>query len=67
MASLINSEGRSIDSFFNNIIVPLSFYGLGSVDSLLALKRYEIEELRYCLRDEDTRKLHHFLHNIPVK
>ena len=67
MASLINADGRNIDLFFNDVIVPLSFYGLGNVNSLLNLKRYELEELRYCLRDDNTRKLHHFLHNIPIK
>lgn len=54
---LIDRKNRSLKNFYTNSIIPLSFYGLGSVKDILELKMYEIEELKGCLENEELIKL----------
>ena len=50
-------ECESADSFFKNVVLPLSIYGLGSVDSLLNMKYWELKEISSCLKDESLQEL----------
>lgn len=47
----------SLDSFYQDIILPLSFFGIGSVKDILSMKMWEIREALICLKDDDTQKL----------
>lgn len=38
-------------------IVSYSLYGLGSVDSLLNLKKYELETMKLTLRDSEIKEI----------
>lgn len=66
MDFLVKSKVTSKE-YFTNVIIPLSYRGLGSVDSLLNLKKYEIEVLKESVNNEDLDKLYMVLHGIPVK
>ncbi len=66
MAYLIKNNS-SIDGFFKNTVIPLSLYGLGSVDSILSLKKYEIEELKAMTNDSDITDLILMLHGYTPK
>jgi hypothetical protein len=46
-----------VDSFFKNLVLPLSIYGLGSVNDILNLKYWEIREAANCLKDEGLQEL----------
>lgn len=45
------------DVFFKDLVLPLSIYGLGSVDSILNMKYWEIRETASCLKDEGLQEL----------
>lgn len=66
MDSLIDAKDRSLSDFFNEEIIPLAFFGLGSVDSLLNLKRHEIKQLERSLQDEDLIQMYHNLHSLGL-
>ena len=51
------TKGDSIDSFFKNLVLPLSIYGLGSVDSILSMRYWEIREAASCIKDEGLQEL----------
>lgn len=55
MDYLIKSE--PVDSFFKNFVLPLSIYGLGSVNDILNLKYWEIQEIASCIKDESLQEL----------
>lgn len=55
MDYLIKEE--PVDCFFKNLVLPLSIYGLGSVDSILSMKYWEIKEAANCLKDEGLQEL----------
>ena len=66
MDSLIDSKDRSLKDFFNDEIIPLAFFGLGSVDSLLNLKRHELKQLARSLQDEELQTMYHQLHSLGL-
>lgn len=66
MASLVRNN-VSVADFFKNTIMTLSLYGFGSVDSLLNLKKYELEELKFLIQDDDMTELILMLHGYSVK
>ena len=66
MASLIDAKSRSLTDFFSDEIIPLAFFGLGSVESLLNLKRYEIKQLERNLQDEELITMYHNLHSLGL-
>lgn len=43
--------------FFKDLVLPLSIYGLGSMDSILNMKYWEIREAANCLKDEGLQEL----------
>ena len=66
MDFLIDRNSRSIKSYFKDKIIPLSFYGLGSVKDILSMKRFEIEELSVDMLDEDLIELYYNLQGVPT-
>ena len=49
---------RSLREFCKSVIVPLSLYGLGSVESLMRLKIYQLYELKNTMADEEIVELY---------
>lgn len=66
MDSLIRN-GASIDGFFKNTVVPLSLYGFGTVETILNLKKYEIDEMKGVLRDSDVSNMIMLMHGLVPK
>lgn len=54
---------QSFSKFLRTMIIPLSLYGLGSVESLLNLKMYQLYELHNSMNDENIVSLFKKLHN----
>lgn len=50
-------EEEPVDVFFKDLVLPLSIYGLGSVDSILNMKYWEIKEAANCVKDENLQEL----------
>jgi hypothetical protein len=46
-----------VSEFFKDLVLPLSIYGLGSMDSILNMKYWEIREAANCLKDEGLQEL----------
>ena len=46
--------------------MPLSFHGLGSVESLMDLKMYQLKQLCISMNDEEVRKNYYNIRGIPV-
>ena len=67
LESLINRDSRNIYEFYRNVIIPLSFFGLGSVDSLLNMKMWELHEFNYLTKDSETQELYNNLHGLASK
>ena len=51
-------DGRSLDDFFKSAILPLCFYGIGSVSQILSMKMWEIRETLNCLNDEEVKEIY---------
>ena len=66
MDSITKKTPGTLHSFFVNTIVPLSYRGLGSVESLLNLKLYILEELRCAIEDEEVDKMFRVLHGLKL-
>ena len=67
LESLINRDSRNIYEFYRNVIIPLSFLGLGSVDSLLNMKMWELHEFNYLTKDSEIQELYNNLHGLAFK
>ena len=67
MDSLINRKDRSLRNFYDNYILPLSFFGLGNADTLLNMKMYELEQLKKCMEDKDNRKFYYQTRGIDIE
>jgi hypothetical protein len=67
MDLLINSESRSLRSYFQNKIIPLSLYKLGSINDILSMKVWEIEEAASIMQEDDMIELYYNLQGIPTK
>lgn len=67
MDSLINRKNRSLRNFYDNYILPLSFFALGNADTLLNMKMYELEQLRNCMEDKDNRKFFYLTRGIEIE
>lgn len=67
MDLLIDRKNRSLENFYKDVLIPLSFYNLGSVNDLLNMKQYELKQLRSCLKDKSIIKLHYDIIGIPLK
>lgn len=67
MDFLVDRKDRSLDNFYKNMIMYLSFYGLGSVKSLLSLKMYELHELKRCLKDDDIKEKYYNMRGLTLK
>ena len=67
MGLLIDKKNRSLAHFYKDTLIPLSFYGLGSINDLLNMKIYEIKQLRYSINDKSIIKLHYDIIGIPLK
>lgn len=52
------TKAEPLDDFFLNMVIPLSFYGLGSVDEILSMRLWEIHEMVACLKDENLMELY---------
>lgn len=57
MASLCNLNGRNGNDFLKDIIIPMTFRGLGSVKELLSMKIYDLVSLSWSLADDDVEEL----------
>ena len=58
---------KSLNDFLSNIVVPMSFFGLGSVKDILQLKLWQIYALQNTLKDEDLMELYKTLHGLNNK
>lgn len=58
---------KSLSDFLSNIVVPMSFFGLGSVKDILQLKLWQIYALQNTLKDEDLMELYKTLHGLNTK
>lgn len=54
LVSLVDIDSRPISDFYRNIIVPLTFMGFGSAESIMNLKMWEIHELKYIANESET-------------
>ena len=66
MDLLIKTDVSGID-FFKDMIIPLAYYNLGSVDSLLNLKLYELRTLNNSLKDEELTEMFAVLNHLQLK
>ena len=62
----LSKTNTSLSEFFESVIMPLSFHGLGSVDSILNLKIHEIRQLALSINDEDVRNMYYSIKGIPI-
>ena len=60
------TKAGSLDDFFINMVIPLSFYGLGSVNEILSMRLWEIHEMVACLKDENLTELYKNLKGLNV-
>lgn len=67
MEFLIDRKNRSLEGFYKNSLIPLSFYGFGSINDLLNMKRYELKQLDRCIQDEEIIKMHYEIIGVPIK
>lgn len=63
---LTKKEVGTFHSFFVNTIIPLAYRGLGSVESLLNLKMYILEELKDAIADENLENMFKVLHGLKT-
>ena len=47
--------------------MPLAFFNLGSVESLLDLKIYQLKQLTQSINDDDIRNMYYGIKGIPIK
>lgn len=66
MDLLTKKEPGSFHSFFVNTIIPLSYRGLGSVESLLNLKLYILEELKAGIQNDELENMFKALHGLKI-
>ena len=66
MDLLTKTKKKAFHEFFVNTIIPLSYRGLGTVESLLNEKLYILEELKYAIDDENCEKLFKILHGLAI-
>ena len=66
MDLLTKTEPGSFHSFFVNTIIPLSYRGLGSVESLLNLKLYILEELKAGIQNDELENMFKALHGLKI-
>jgi len=65
MDSLVNKG--SIDDFYTNVLMPLMLFGCGSINELLEMRMYELEELKLCCKDDDFKKQFLMIHGFQTK
>lgn len=53
--------------FFTNTIIPFAYRGLGSVDSLLNLKLYELDAIKSVINEPELEKLFSMIHGLPFE
>ena len=64
---LIDYKNRSYHDFYENCVVYLSLFGLGSAKEILDMSIIEITELKQIMRSEEMQKLRFNLLGIPTK
>lgn len=64
---LVGSNNRSLDEFYRDKIIPLTLFGFGSINELLELKVYELEEAAIMSNDKDFQKSFMAVHGYNVK
>ncbi|MBR4396606.1 MAG: hypothetical protein IKS48_07375 [Eubacterium sp.] len=55
---------RSLTDFYKNAIIPLCFYNLGTAESILNMKMYEIQKLKDCIGDHDIKELYYSMRGL---
>ena len=66
MDSLIKRD-ISLYNVLVDMLMPLSIYGFGSIESLLNLKRHELEQLVYCSKDKNILDLIATFHGLTAE
>jgi hypothetical protein len=63
---LIKADPNDFRNFIINTVIPFAYRGLGSVESLLNLKMYELKGIKNLISDDDLEKFFAMTHGIPV-
>ena len=58
-------KGHSLKDFYQNVVIPLSLFGFGSIESLMKLPMTDLYTLKEFLSNEDVINLHRIYHYIP--